>query len=281
MNLIIENLNLPEPPPAGEKLVYVLLHGLVAIVETSNSFILYMLNMETDHKYIGGHWLAERDIPQGTKAVLTGVKPGNASLDPKANPVIRLDGPIADSAAIYATLTVPKPRRLYSLDRGRITIRSGAEHLVGIPETLSGLRILEYEITDFLSNVGVASSNTSFAWTPANNSTSFDNGSAIAALHIYDMPAGEVPPGHHVAEFLLGSTVMGKPLELDDLVISLPDAPADVPPGLSPLEISVLGARNEEISDLVVDFIRNATWRPSTAVSDTCRACCGSPDGSL
>lgn len=278
LNVSIHELELPNPPQSGEKLLYVVLHGLISIVETKEKFLLYLLDMGDDHRYIGGSWLAEKPVAKSAHAVLSGVDAGTAVLDRKANPVVRVTVPPAlDTKGVFGIIEAPRPRKLYSLDRGAIKITAGAENLLDTPETLSGIRVLEYAVSGEFDDVKV--DGTGFHWAPGSNFTRFSNTSQLATLHIYDMPGKEVGPNHHVDEFALSSAVLGSPIAIDEMVIVHAEDPANRPPGMSKLELTPLDARDEEISDILVDFIRTAVWEPQGAVNSTCRACCGGTDG--
>jgi|ERR1035437_6876458 hypothetical protein len=274
------DLTLPEAPAAGEHLLYVVLHGLVSIVETDTHFHLYLLDMESDHRYLVGTWLAEADFPKGASGVLKGVKAGNQGLDPASNPALKITSlPAVHAHGVHGKLVVVKPRALYSLDRGTISIVSGAiDRVIGTPATLSAVRVLEYELETDFDHVGI--DGRGFDWIAGTNFTTFGNGSRLATLHIFDMPGGPVPPTHHVDEFALSSNVLGAPIAIGAAIPqAVPNGP--LPPGLPALEVPGFDARADEISDLILDFIRTGQWIPRGSVDGSCKTCCGGADGIL
>ncbi|MBL8234508.1 MAG: hypothetical protein JNL98_38780, partial [Bryobacterales bacterium] len=114
-----------EPAPGG-KLLHVYLHGLVTLVETTDEFRAYLVSMSGEHRYLAGTWLAEREIPSGATGVLKGVAAGAATLNPRDNPVLRINElPSPNHTHVRAFLTLPKPRAIYYLNRGTIDITGG------------------------------------------------------------------------------------------------------------------------------------------------------------
>jgi len=277
-HLAIHRLEVPTPPPVREDLLYVVLHGLVSMVEIQDKIHLYLLNMGKDHRYLAGTWLAETDVAHGTFSELLGVsKDGHAGVDPVANPVLKLTAlPPRNQDDVLGVIVVPRPRKLYSLDRGTITITTGQEHLVSEPETLSGVRVLEYVVKGGFA--GVEIKGTGFQYT-LDHFSRFANEAGVAAIHIYDMPGGEVGPNHHVDEFAVSSKVLGAPIEIGEAVQIVEES--TLPPGLSNLELKPLDSRSSDISAPLLDFIRMAEWNPKGSVTGACRACCGGSDGQV
>jgi hypothetical protein len=279
-HLAIHRLDTPASPPAAEDILYLVLHGLVSIVQFEDKFHLYLIDMEDDHRYLGGTFLSEQDIPRGTSSELVGVSlKGGAELDPSANPVLKLDAlPPVEQPRVNGVIVVPRPRKLYSLDRGTVTVTSGADKLVAAPKTLSGVRVLEYGVPTGFAEVAIQGKGFEYR---VEHFSKFPNGARVAAVQIYDMPGGEVGPDHQVREFSVGSTVLGAPIEIDEAVTVLDPQNDELPPGLSKLELAPLDSRSADVSAPVLDFIRLAEWNPTGSVTETCRSCCGAPDGKV
>lgn len=280
-HLAIRRLELPEPPREKEDILYVVLHGLVSIVETTNEFLLYLIDMEEDHRYLAGTWLGEKEVSRNTNSQLSGVDDGGEGVDPVSNPVIKLQqAPSRNHPKVFGVIRLPKPRKLYSLDRGEIKITAGFNNLLQPPATLSAVRVLEYRVTEGFGGVRMKplQGDEGFAWVPEHHTT-FHSGARIAALHIYDMPGGEVPVDHHVREFAISSEVLGAPIAIDKQIVPEDMKGVEVPPGLSPLELVPLDSRATDVSPQVLDFIRTLEWNPSGTVTETCRTCCGGADG--
>jgi hypothetical protein len=276
---VMAELNLPEKPKPGERLLYVALHGLVALVQNGEKIHALMLRMDKEHAYRLGSWLAELDVPLGSHGELVGVRNGGAGLDPSMNPVLRMSKmPDLMLAEVHGSLTLPRPRKIHYFDRGKIQVTAGATHkLVETPATLSGLRVFEYEVEADFSSVLVAGMPVS--WSAHKKLTRFDNGSAVSTLHMFDMPAGPVGDDHHVHEFALSSKVLGAPIVIDQAVTLL-DEEDTPPPGLAPLELTSLVDRGERVSDVFCDWLRTGVWKEDGAVmGGGCRPCCGASDG--
>ncbi len=269
-------LKLPEAPPAGDWF-YVITSGLVAIVEDAiqDMFYLYLVRMDGEHHYRAGSWLNESPIPAGLKASLTGVRAGQAKLDPIENPLLKLSSlPRAGHPAIQSTFILPRPQKIFYTDQGNITIVNGAANLASPAQKLSGMTVLAYALdgSDY-GNVRMAGGN--YLWSPA-AVTQFSSGARLAAIHIDNAPAGEVPLDHHVREFQVSAETLGSSLEIGSAVQVLPNQPQI--PGLSHLELTSLDDR-EKLSDLFQDFVRTGAWNLSNAVTRACCACCGSACG--
>lgn len=272
-------INLPEPPANDERLLYVVLHGLVALVETPDEIRAIMIRMSDEHTYLAGSWLAERLVKRGSHGFLSGVKgvTNGPGLNPRHNPLLRIDRmPTLADPDVHACLSMPRPRNIHYLDRGKIRITGGAvDRLVDVPDTLSAVRVLEYDIETEFSAVFVGGMG--LRWTADKKFTTFDNGARVATLHIFDMPAGPVSDTHHVDEFAISSRVLGAPLIIDAAVeIAQNSAP---PPGIPEFELFDFTERENEISDVFTDWLRAGRWKPRGAIGGTCRPCCGSSDG--
>lgn len=271
---------LAKEPAAGEKLLLVYLHGLVTLVETQDDFKAYLISMTTEHRYLGGTWLAEREIPKGAKGTLKGVIPGTAGLLPKEHPLLKISElPDPTHTNVRAVLTLPRPRAVHYLNRGTIDIVAGnKEKLADTPDTVSALRILEYGIeTDydsvFIQDLGLD-------WVCGRSFTTFPNGSQVASLHVFDIPMGAVSDTHHVDEFALSSRVLGTPLVISNAIPSDVEN-NDLPPGVTELELLGLDERQEGVSDILLDFLRIGKWETVDARAGSCRPCCTGPDGVL
>jgi hypothetical protein len=286
MNLQIERLELPQLPGDNTTQLYVLLHGLVSIVETPSSLFLYLIDMADQHEYRAGTWLSELEVAEGITATLTGVTAGNAALNGKENPLVNVAAlPDVKTKNVHAIFKVPLPKEIRSYDRGTITV-VGPEtgKLVVTPDTLSGLRVLVYDVPD-VDNVALVQDDAAavtipFAWTANGTFTTFENGAKLATLHVFSMPGAPIPAGsdHNVTEFRTGVTVLGADISIDAAV---PIEVADPPllPGLSVLELASFEVRPKAVSQVVLDFIRVAKWIQGGPHNGSCDPCCGSGDG--
>jgi hypothetical protein len=290
MNLKIVDLEIPEPPPLDSKQLYVILHGLVSIVETADTLFLFLLDMDKDHEYRAGTWLAEQEVVKGIKGELKGVQAGTKRLDPLANPLLKLATlPDFDQPEVHAVFQAPIPKDILSFNRGMITVNGGATSLVATPATLSAVRVLVYDVeTDFNSVklIGTTGGDESeadiFSWDAHEAFTTFGNGARLATLHIFDMPGGPLADDspHHVEEFAVSSRVLGAEITIGAAVpLTVTNGP--LPAGLSELEMLDFDVRATRISDLVLDFIRVGEWIQSGDVEGSCDSCCGGCDGRM
>src|ERR1700744_3590899 len=112
-----------------EDRLYVVIHGLISLVEqpSTDSFRALLLEMDS-HGVALGHWRTERSLPKGHKLELTGVKAGGKSMDPAQNLIVKkvkVNQPALDKY-LYAEITLPRPLELHSFCRSDVT-----QHLTG------------------------------------------------------------------------------------------------------------------------------------------------------
>jgi len=97
--------------------LYVFLHGLCVIQDTSPNPLNVILPDVSGHVYRAGNWLAETDIDSGATLELKGVTPGNKGF--RGQPYV-IDRTRDSLQAQYraATIILPRPRQIWGLLRG-------------------------------------------------------------------------------------------------------------------------------------------------------------------
>src|SRR4029077_20057404 len=92
--------NTVPPSPANTpdvQVLYVVLHGLISLVDIGTGFLAFALDMQDQHRYLFGNWLTEDEIParstgsQPLTAELVGVDAGNKRLDSDQNVIVEID----------------------------------------------------------------------------------------------------------------------------------------------------------------------------------------------
>jgi len=256
---------MPSSTSSQPDILYLVLHGLISIVETPTNLQLYVINIGPDHVYQGGNWGAWTPLTQGVNGTLSGVKDGGVGTDPVANPVVKIQSaPAADGSNVYCVITIPKPRKLYSIDQGNIKIKSGANLLVETPKTLSGVRVLEYEVQTKLEDISLNFGPHSQFWNAGFSIARLSESQRIAALHISNAPPDNVsmPGTHNIDEFALSCQVLGATVQINEPVEVTPTPDSALPLGLSRIELGL-------------DFPR---LRFHLDIGG-CQACCGGADG--
>jgi hypothetical protein len=253
----------------AENVLYVILHGLISLVDTGAGFNAYMFDMSTDHKYLYGTWLLENEIPprnEGQDPLIftldsvIGASRDSATnvLHPNLNLVIQLNGrtlPL-NLPDVRAVIRLPRPRMIYYYTCGQLEDNSIPEDTSGLvngvaPRFISETRVFEYTFADSQKPqllVGNPPSGPSLWHLPKDLAPVGDRN--VATLHFYDEPGEEMglaeAEQHARAEFALGTKRLGLPLTLTKASIrNLPE-----PEGGNPLGLDVLGILPEETTPL-------------------------------
>lgn len=257
-------------PAATENVLYVVLHGLISLVDNNDAgFIGYALDMGDDHVYRFGNWLDEQEIPERVDgyapfdATLLNVDPFPVAqpllrLDPGLNVVLKLNAPPPiRSKNVRAVFRLPRPRSIFHFISG--TIQDGSlqgtqqaqDALLQKPKQVSGIRIFEYTFQNFASvalvQTGTNGSDGTLWNCPRPAQTA---GKMIAVLHIYDEPlktfaTPEEIASHNLDEFNLGFGLFGIEMQLTKLPFDIVSASSQPPvPGLIDGETASLDQRS-------------------------------------
>ena len=259
---------MPTHTPQQPDIFYLVLHGLISIIETPTDLRLYMLDVGPVHSYEGGNWGAFTPIDQGSNGTLLGVKDGGVGPDPIANPVVKIPSPPAtNTTGVYSVITVPKPRKVHSIDKGDIQITTGSDQLLDTPKTLSAVRILEYEAATKLEDISLKfgpGPNIQF-WRAEFSIARLSESQRISALHLIDDPplGSVVPVTHHVDEFALSCQVLGTAITIKEAAKALTTPLSALPLGFSRIELGL-------------EF----PHQPND-LGGGCTACCGGADGKV
>lgn len=257
-------------------ILYVILHGLITLVDTGKAYIAYLLEMGDEHRYLYGNWMIEdsisrrRDGQNPMVAVLKGVHHGRgptSELMPELNAVLKIKkvNPISDSR-IRAIFYLPRPQKIHHFVCGKLFKNSlkidPGEFVNSTPPTfLSAIRIFEYEIV--MGREGprarLVSRDRSPLWTCPALAPIPSTNRKVAVLHIYDEPGfslnDESAKKHNLQEFKLSMEFLGKSQTLTKvtgMAISRPKGQPSVP-GLVTGETGTLDQREQQFLQFLVD----------------------------
>jgi hypothetical protein len=267
-------------PPVKENILYVVLHGLITLIDVKEKgFLAHVLEIGSDHEYLLGNWLEEAEIPTRNKdqaplrATLNNVDAGTAQLNPDLNAVFKLQALPDDTARdVRAVLRLPRPRSIRNFVSGKLdpgALSGDTTQLVQIPSQISGTTVFEYTFQNADPNVGPVPTLTSDSkvdlWTKPALAIVKDPPDApirvlsVAALHVYDEPGPRLPGDelqnvaeHNRREFDLSSVFLKSNLTL----VKDTGKPADVnseslPPGLLMGEVLHLDERQVDVRFMV------------------------------
>lgn len=251
-------------------LLYVVLHGLISLVDNGKGFIAYALEIGNDHRYLYGNWLTEEQIPpkpsggQPLIAELVGVDEGDAELDQTLNVVVQIDrAPDVDHAAVRAVFKLPRPNKIHHFIAGNLGgLKAATDGLIasapviGKPVALSGIRVFEYAFSDNDDVHLTQAVGTDPLWLCPGPVRAKGSTAKVAVLHIYDQPgeAMQNEEQHTLDEFQKSAAFLGANIILANPV---PAGPVTMLlPGLLPGEVSCLSRRNEEVL-MLIDGLRS------------------------
>lgn len=261
-----------------QNVLYVVLHGLICLLDlgcTENKFLAYLLEMEDEHKYLYGNWLAEKAFPprhKGQLALTASLTVESTPCDPSLNSVNTLDANLNAVAKgvqpphichpyARALICLPRPHRILYGGIGNLNTGSFSGNpddvFVQTPSQLCGTRIFQYCFDD-PNDVALVSSEGTRLWAcPQISSLALVEGHRVAVLHIYDEPSHPFPDkktadAHNVNEFNLSLKFLGQSIEM----LQPPGAvlPLNKPiPGLYSGEIASLSKRELIVIKLMAD----------------------------
>jgi hypothetical protein len=263
--------------PTKENILYVVLHGLITLIDIKEKgFLAHLLDIGDDHKYLLGHWLEEADIPKRKKgadplrATLTNVDTGAAQLNPDLNAVFKLEGLPNDKASdVRAVLRLPRPRSIHNFVSGKLppgALAGDTTRLVQVPSKISGTTVFEYTFQN-VDPVLTSDSGLSLWTKPALAIVKDPSPPAtptrelsVAALHVYDEPGIRLPgdelqnlPQHNRREFKLSSVFLNSDLVLvKDTGTPEQEAALSVPLGLLMGEVLHLDERLDFVLPMVI-----------------------------
>ncbi len=257
-----------EAGTAAANVLYVVLHGLISLVDNGKGFIAFALEIGNDHRYLYGNWLTEEQIPpkppggQPLIAELVGVDEGDASLNQTLNVVVEIpQAPDVDHEAVRAVFKLPKPSKIHHFIAGNLKGLNlppngpngpqASAQVVGKPVALSGIRVFEYTFQKSDDVHLTQAVGTNPLWLCPGPVQAKGSTSKIAVLHIYDQP-GEAMKNeaqHTLDEFQKSAAFLGANITLAQPVDAGPVT--TLLPGLLPAEVSCLSRRQEEVLTLI------------------------------
>jgi len=269
-------------------ILYVVLHGLISLVDVGGSgFIAYALEMGDDHRYLYGNWLTEHEIPQRQQgaqpliAELTGVDPGTATLDTSKDVILKsVTAPDVDHQDVRAVFRLPRPLKIHYLVPGKLpagNLQGDVNRVVGKPTALSGLRVFEYTFAESGKVHLTQASGTTPLWLCPGPVPVKSQNFKLSVLHIYDQP-GEELLGHlkHTKdEFKKSAAFLGADLSLDQAVKTTTD-PIIPLPGMLMGETVCLSRREDAVLNILATDREGVAPNPGTggcSGTGVCAAC--------
>lgn len=294
------------PRPKHENILYVVLHGLICVVDVGKEgYIAHVLDMGDEHKYLLGDWLQEIDLPGRPRGFpprrsnLLGVDCAPQSqqnvLDCTNNAVIQLtDQPSDESADVREVIRLPRPRCVHPFIRGTVQqggISDPGGALKEAPSYLSGILVFEYTFPRprflRLEEDPDEAGNRSILWrasAPARVSLK-DRTLNVVVLHVYDEPPGKAPQdvaeGHSAREFHLSCNFLyGQGLDLVLPTTTRLRDKLDRVPGLLRGEIVNLNDRSRFVAEMLLD-VREGVIVPHDIGGGSGGPVCGGAHGEV
>jgi hypothetical protein len=258
-------------PAISTNTLYVVLHGLICLVDTKTEFVAYLLDMGSQHSYLCGNFLTEKDIPgpdigaNPLEGTLQGVDPVQAvpdenTLNQDLNAVVKMRSvPPTTNRGLHVSIHLPRPKKIYYficgyVDRGSIS--GDTTELFKIPKMISGIRVFEYTFSD-PTNLLVNLNNDTTLWT-CPNPLPHPN---VTSLHIYNEPpipfqTTAAAAAHNVFEFNESGRLLGTSCRLtkaaDDIIAAAPGQ--DPISGLLPAETASLDTRDDTFAKFLASI---------------------------
>lgn len=232
-----------------QNVLYVVLHGLVCLVDNGAGFTGYLLDRSEDtrvvHEYKAGTFRQENDLDERETLQLDGTDgTGTKKLSPKMNPVLKK--PIPQDQTFFARnkILLKYPNAILHFvcgDPGN-SLNDSKNELVEKKCIISGTRVFQYSFTNY-NDVKVRGDK-SFFWQCPNPATT----GGYAVFQLYNEP--EFDPGgvisiqHSLFEFNDSLIYMqAKSVQLRDAIVK--PVPGDtVPPGLTADQVCPLDMRD-------------------------------------
>ena len=234
-----------QPPNVVENRLYVVLHGLVCLIEDPAGFTGYLIDEGNVHVYIAGDFRQEKPISPKEVLTLQNVTPGTKGLDPARNAVVAKTTPRNGSE--QSSIVLPRPDDILHFVCGLLIGGSLSDpdgELKSQPVVISGTRVFQYSFTDFRT-VQLLAKDGSVFW-QCSAPTTVGN-LAVAILEVYNEPPTDLGAGadqHNLQEFKDSLTFMqAKKVELLTTAVNPVDCD-QLPPGLTADQVCSLDVRN-------------------------------------
>jgi hypothetical protein len=254
-----------EIEPLPRKILYVVLHGLVCLIDDGkDQFIGDLIDMGSDHEYLCGDFLYENQIPNGTTLTLRGVdgamaKSDENKLDSTLNAVVKI-AHVPDQDNYYQSrIILPRPNKIKYYIQGTLTKGSLNDPKNELqqppPDIISGIRVFEYSFTDS-RDMHVSTETGDMFWNCPAPVTFKDSSTgevvSVAALHIYNEPPSVLPYAgkHNKDEFNFTVSYLGAQVRLASPAVTQLNNYRP-PVGMIPEELHALDVRQEMIQELM------------------------------
>jgi hypothetical protein len=260
-----ENISENEVADPRPNILYVVLHGLVCLIDDNqDQFIGDLVDMGSDHEYLCGGFLYENQIPNGEILTLRGVdgpiaKSAQNKLDSTLNAVVKI-AHVPDQDNYYQSrMMLPRPNNITYYIKGVLSSGSLSDPQNELqqppPKSISGIRVFEYSFTDS-KGVHVTTAAGDLFWNCPDPVPVIDpsNGKyvGVAALHIYNEPSSILPYAgkHNKDEFNFTVSYLGAQVKLASPAVT--QVNNSTPPlGMIPEELYSLDVRQEMLQNLM------------------------------
>src|SRR6185437_11719257 len=244
-------------PGVTENRLYVVLHGLVCLVEDpAGDFKGYLIDRANEHVYMAGDFGKEKTIPNKTKDIpprvltLKNVTPGAKTLNPTLNAVLKKAVPTRGQVFEQSSIVLPHPYDILHFVCGAVieglTLLDPGIELADRPLVISGTRVFQYTFTDF-NQVHLEDQDKVVFWQcPPPTIVNTPQGDlAVAILEVYNEPPHDMGSGaatHNKQEFN------------DSLLFMQAKNVQLLVPGLFPLDVDALptGLTEDQVCSLDV-----------------------------
>jgi len=274
-----KEINMDKEPLPGQ--LHVIFHGSFCFLDDGKSETIEVrlptvedqngMPMMGAHTYLAGNWLSERTlIPDGTNPfVLTGVETGKATFE-KAKNLSLADARFAYKPAnLYATIILPRPYSIDSLQRGDINpadFRGGdiAKEMVKGVKQVATVQVFTYRFSNHKELSLAPLSSDAFSGDGHLTGVPDDR---FCSLHLFaepDEPLDEHHPRHALRSALkMYTDPNGNPFELD--IEMVPDVEAvpsqELPSGTISAEFDDLPKRLKKLSDLAIRRLKGDDFK--------------------
>ena len=233
----------------AQNVLYVVLHGLICLVDNGEGFTGYLLDRSEDkrvvHEYKGGTFRQEDDLDERETLQLYGTDgTGKTKLDRKMNPVLNKPNPKDQVFFARNKIVLKYPNAILHFVCGNPgnSLKDPDNELKEAKCFISGTRVFQYFFDNY-ANVKVGG-NKSFSWQCPNPAAT----GGYAVFQLYNEPefdpGGVVSIQHSLFEFNDSLVYMqAKSVQLRDAIVK-PVAGDTVPTGLTADQVCPLDMRD-------------------------------------
>jgi hypothetical protein len=126
----------------------VLFHGPFVFFDQPCQIDVLIPDMEDDHVYRAGEWLAETTLEQGKQYVLSGISGADGTFDPTVNLMVTNMPSLSGNKGVYTRIQLPRPNEITSLCQVTLDSPCLTSNVptITLPQTLSAEQVFTYDI---------------------------------------------------------------------------------------------------------------------------------------